>query len=74
MFNSTEPIKINPNSNEEAQAFLRIDVMSKDADKVGRLFNAKIVELALANFPGWTGRSGVVPSRTIHRILASFSR
>ena len=36
--------------------------MSKDADKVGRLFNAKIVELALANFPGWTGRSGVVPS------------
>ena len=54
--------KINPNSNEEAQAFLRIDVMSKDADKVGRLFNAKIVELALANFPGWTGRSGVVPS------------
>ena len=54
--------KINPNSNEEAQAFLRIDVMSKDSDKVGRLFNAKIVELALANFPGWTGRSGVVPS------------
>ena len=54
--------KINPNSNEEAQAFLRIDVISKDAEKVGRLFNAKIVELALANFPGWTGRSGVVPS------------
>ena len=29
---------------------------------MGRLFNAKIIELALANFPGWTGRSGVVPN------------
>ena len=54
--------KENPISNEEAQAFLRIDVMSSNPDLVGRLFNAKIVELALANFPGWTGRSGVVPN------------
>ena len=54
--------KENPISNEEAQAFLRIDVMSSNPDRVGRLFNAKIVELALANFPGWTGRSGVVPN------------
>ena len=54
--------KDNPTSNEEAQAFLRIDVMSSNPDLVGRLFNAKIIELALANFPGWTGRSGVVPS------------
>ena len=54
--------KENPTSNEEAQAFLRIDVMSSNPDLVGRLFNAKIIELALANFPGWTGRSGVVPS------------
>ena len=54
--------KENPNSNEEAQAFLRIDVMSSDPDLVGRLFNAKIIELALANFPGWTGRNGVVPN------------
>ena len=54
--------KENPTSNEEAQAFLRIDVMSSNSDLVGRLFNAKIIELALANFPGWTGRSGVVPS------------
>ena len=36
--------------------------MSSNPDLVGRLFNAKIVELALANFPGWTGRSGVVPN------------
>ena len=54
--------KENPNSNEEAQAFLRIDVMSSSPELVGRLFNAKIIELALANFPGWTGRSGVVPN------------
>ena len=53
--------KENPETNEQAQAFLRIDVMSKDSDLVGRLFSAKIIELALANFPGWTGRSGVVP-------------
>ena len=54
--------KENPKSNEEAQAFLRIDVMSSNPELVGRLFNAKIIELALANFPGWTGRSGVVPN------------
>ena len=54
--------KENPETNEQAQAFLRIDVMSKDSDLVGRLFSAKIIELALANFPGWTGRSGVVPN------------
>ena len=54
--------KENPESNEQAQAFLRIDVMSQNSELVGRLFSAKIIELALANFPGWTGRSGVVPS------------
>ena len=54
--------KENAKSNEEAQAYLRIDVMSSNPDLVGRLFNAKIIELALANFPGWTGRSGVVPN------------
>ena len=36
--------------------------MSQNSDLVGRLFSAKIIELALANFPGWIGRSGVVPS------------
>jgi hypothetical protein len=42
--------------NEEAQASLRISVRSRDKDKVGRLFSAKLVELALANYPGFTGR------------------
>jgi hypothetical protein len=44
-------------SNEEAQALLRIHVRSQDPQKVGRLFSAKVVELALANYPGFTGRN-----------------
>ena len=43
--------------NEEAQASLRINVKSRDPKKVGRLFSAKMVELALANYPGFTGRA-----------------
>ena len=50
--------KENPVSNEQAQASLKISVKSKDPDLVGRMFNAKITELGLANLPGWTGRGG----------------
>lgn len=49
---------IDPNTNEEAQASLRITVKSQDQAKVGRLYSAKNVELALANIPGYTGRPG----------------
>lgn len=48
--------KEDPNSNEEAYAALRINVSSSDPQKVGRLFSAKSVELALATVPGNTGR------------------
>ncbi|MCB1684479.1 MAG: DUF1446 domain-containing protein [Pseudomonadales bacterium] len=50
----------NPNAvqNEEAQASLRIHVHSKDPNKVGRLFSARHIELALANYPGFSGRGG----------------
>jgi len=48
---------LNPDTNEEAQASLRIHVRSDDPQKVGRLFSAKVVELALSNYPGFTGRS-----------------
>jgi hypothetical protein len=48
--------QVNPASNEVAHAALRITVLSKDADKVGRLFLAKITELSLATIPGNTGR------------------
>jgi hypothetical protein len=44
--------------NEEAQASLRIHVHSKDPNKVGRLFSAKMIELALANYPGFSSRGG----------------
>jgi hypothetical protein len=43
--------------NEEAQASLRVHVRSSEPERVGRLFSAKVVELALANYPGFCGRS-----------------
>ena len=54
--------KENPNSNEEAMATLSLSVKSKDADLVGRLFSAKIVELSLANYPGFFAQGGVKAS------------
>jgi hypothetical protein len=46
--------KADPPSNDEAFAFLRITVMDPDARKAGKLFSAKVVEMALANIPGFT--------------------
>ena len=54
--------KENPNSNEEAMASLLISVKSKDQDLVGRLFSAKIIELALANIPGFFAQRGAKSS------------
>jgi len=51
--------KEDPNSNEEAMASLRVSVKSKNADLVGRMFNAKMIELALANYPGFFTGGGV---------------
>ncbi len=45
--------KEDPATNDEAFAYLRVSVMDPDAKKVG-LFSAKIVELGLANIPGFT--------------------
>ena len=45
--------KKNPDSNEEAMATLSISVKSGNPDLVGRLFSAKIIELSLANYPGF---------------------
>ena len=44
--------KPDPQSNEEAFARLRVIAKSQDQAKVGRLFSARMVELALANIPG----------------------
>jgi len=45
--------KNDPATNEEAFAYLRLSVMDPDPQKVAR-FSAGIIELALANVPGFT--------------------
>ncbi|MFK7751408.1 MAG: acyclic terpene utilization AtuA family protein [Sedimentitalea sp.] len=51
--------KTDPATNEEAFASLKIDVKGRDPKTVGRIFSAKIIELALANYPGFCARTGV---------------
>jgi len=51
--------KEDPNTNEEAYATLRINVKSRDQALVGRLFSAKMIELALANYPGFSSKGGI---------------
>lgn len=46
--------KIDPATNDQAFAFLRVTVMDPDANTAGKLFSAKVVEMALANIPGFT--------------------
>ncbi|MCG8490063.1 MAG: DUF1446 domain-containing protein [Sneathiellales bacterium] len=43
--------------NEEAFASLRISVKSSDPKLAGRIFSARIIELALASYPGFSGRT-----------------
>ncbi len=47
--------KVDPETNEEAAALLRITVKDADERKVGRAFSAKVTELALASYPGLYG-------------------
>lgn len=49
--------KEDPATNEEAYATLCINVKSHDQKLVGRLFTAKLIELVLANFPGFSSRA-----------------
>jgi len=42
-----------PPSNEDAFAQLQITVKDPDANKVGRAFSSKVIELALASYPGF---------------------
>ncbi len=55
----TRSDKADPGSNEEASAYLRVTVKAKDAQKVGRAFSGKVVEMALANYPGFHMASGL---------------
>ncbi len=45
--------KENPDTNETAFAYLKVSVRDPDAEKVNK-FSSKIVELGLANIPGFT--------------------
>jgi len=45
--------KENPQCNEEAFARLRIIAKSRNKDLVGRMFSAKMIEIGLANIPGF---------------------
>ncbi len=46
--------KENPDTNEEANAHLKVSVLDPDPNKVGRPFSSATVELALASIPGFT--------------------
>ena len=46
--------KENPIHNDEACAHLKLSLMDPDQKKVGKLFSAKLVEMALSNIPGFT--------------------
>ncbi len=43
-----------PESNEDAFAYLTVAVKDPDAKKVGRAFSGKVVEMVLASYPGFT--------------------
>lgn len=45
--------KSDPMTNDEACAYLRISVIDPDAEKAGRFFSSKIIEMALASIPGF---------------------
>lgn len=42
-----------PQSNEEAFAYMQVTVKDADATRVGRAFSGKAVEMALASYPGF---------------------
>ena len=47
------PDRVDPQSNDDTFAYLRVTVKDTDATKVGRAFSNKAVEMALANYPGF---------------------
>ncbi|MBI4514952.1 MAG: DUF1446 domain-containing protein [Deltaproteobacteria bacterium] len=49
----TRSDRLDPRSNEDAFAYLQLSVKDRDANRVGRVFSNKVVEMALANYPGF---------------------
>lgn len=54
--------KPNPMSNDEASAILRLSVEFQPDSKAGRDFPRKVVELALASYPGLYARAPTIPT------------
>jgi hypothetical protein len=50
--------RTDPETNEQAVALLRFSVKDPDEKKVGRSFSNSVIELALANIPGFFGVGG----------------
>jgi hypothetical protein len=50
--------KLDPRSNEEATAFIKISLKDPDEKKVGRAVSNAMIELALASIPGFTSVGG----------------
>ncbi len=42
-----------PARNDDALAYLRVTVMDRDQNKVGRAFSNKVIEMVLASYPGF---------------------
>jgi hypothetical protein len=45
--------RIDPATNDDAMAELRVTVIDRDKDKVGRAFSKTVIEMALASYPGF---------------------
>jgi len=50
--------EVDPETNEQAVAILKISVKDPDQKKVGRAFSNAVIELALASIPGFFGVGG----------------
>jgi hypothetical protein len=49
--------RADPQTNEEALAYLKVTVMSPDKERVGRRFASAVVEQALSTVPGFSSRT-----------------
>lgn len=74
--------RADPRTNEDAFAYLQLTVKDPDANKVGRAFSNKVIEMALASYPGFSvttpptdgGPFGVywpatIPSQRIEQVV-----
>ena len=59
-----------PATNDDALAELRITVMDRDEDKVGRAFSNKVIEMVLASYPGFFTTSPPTERLDVRCLLA----